>query len=352
MTTTTTEPMNIQRAIDVLGRFGHLQAEEAEAVMEQIMSGDATEAQIGAYLMALRMKGETPEEITGSARAMRSKATMVPVNLDRDKLLDTCGTGGDRSGTFNISTTTAFVCAGAGMSVAKHGNRAATSKAGSADVLGALGLNLELTPEQVGQCVDEVGIGFLFAVKLHPAMRYAIGPRRQMRIRTIFNILGPLTNPAGAGRQLMGVFAADLTDLLAHVLKNLGSKSAMVVSGYGGLDELTVTGPNRISHLKDDGSIETYELDPFKLGFEGATIQQLQGGEPEENAQILRGVLERKVNGPKRDIVLLNTGAALWAAGKVDNIEEGINFASESIDSGAAVKKLDELIEMSQSFES
>ena len=350
MTTTTTEPMTIQRAIDLLGRFGHLQAEEAEEVMEQIMSGDATEAQIGAYLMALRMKGETPEEITGSARAMRSKATTVPVSIDKDELLDTAGTGGDRSGTFNISTTTAFVCAGAGMPVAKHGNRAATSKAGSADVLGALGVNLELKPEQVGKCVDEIGIGFLFAVKLHPAMKYAIGPRRQMRIRTIFNILGPLTNPAGAGRQLMGVFASDLTDLLAHVLKNLGSKSAMVVSGYGGLDELTITGPNRISHLKEDGVIETYELDPFKLGFEGATIQQLQGGEPDDNAHILRGVLERKVNGPKRDIVLLNSAAALWAAGKVDNMEQGVNLATESIDSGAAVKKLDGLIEMSQSF--
>ncbi|MDQ7025411.1 MAG: anthranilate phosphoribosyltransferase [Anaerolineae bacterium] len=349
MTITTPEPMTIQKAIGVLGRFGHLQAEEAESVMEQIMSGDTTESQIGAYLMGLRMKGETPEEITGSARAMRSKATHVPINIEGD-LLDTCGTGGDSSGTFNISTTTAFVCAGAGMPVAKHGNRAATSKAGSADVLAALGLNLELTPEQVGKCVEDIGIGFLFAVKLHPAMKYAIGPRRQMRIRTIFNILGPLTNPARASRQLMGVFAADLTDLLARVLKNLGSKSAMVVNGYGGLDELTVTGPNRISHLREDGTIQTYELDPFKLGFEGATIQQLQGGEPEENALILRGVLEQKMNGPKRDIVLLNAGAALWAAGKVDNIEKGISLATESIDSGAAIQKLDALIEMSQSF--
>ena len=351
MTITHEEGMTIQRAIDVLGRFGHLQAEEAESVMEQIMNGDASEAQIGAYLMALRMKGETPEEITGSARAMRKKATRVPVTLKEGQdLLDTCGTGGDRSGTFNISTTTAFVSAGAGMPVAKHGNRASTSKSGSADVLAALGVNLELTPEQVGKCVDEIGIGFLFAVKLHPAMQYAIGPRREMRIRTIFNILGPLTNPAGANRQLMGVFASDLTDLLAHVLKNLGSKSAMVVNGYGGLDELTITGPNRISHLHVDGHIQTYELDPMKLGFEGATIQQLQGGTPEDNAQILRGILERKVNGPKRDIVLLNSGAALWAAGKVDSLEKGIDLSRDSIDSGAAVKALDSLIEMSQSF--
>ena len=349
MTITTNEAMTIQRAIDVLSRFGHLQEEDAEAVMEQIMEGDATESQIGAYLMALRMKGETPEEITGSARAMRNAATKVPTTVEGD-LLDTCGTGGDRSGTFNISTTTAFVAAGAGMPVAKHGNRAATSKSGSADVLSALGVNLDLTPEQVGKCVDEIGIGFLFAVKLHPAMKYAIGPRRQMKIRTIFNILGPLTNPAGANRQLMGVFAADLTDLLATVLKNLGTKTAMVVNGYGGLDELTVTGPNRISHLREDGSIETYELDPQKIGFEAATIGQLQGGEPEENAQILRGILDGSIEGAKRNIVLLNAGAALWAAGKADDIDAGISLAVETIDSGAALKKLDNLVEMTQSF--
>lgn len=349
MTTTTHEPMTIQKAIGLISRFGHLQMEEAEDVMHQIMDGEATEAQIGAYLMALRMKGETPEEITGSAKAMRSKATAVPVSVEGD-LLDTCGTGGDGSGTFNISTTTAFVCAGAGMPVAKHGNRAATSKSGSADVLGELGVNLDLTPEQVGKCVDEVGIGFLFAVKLHPAMKYAIGPRRQMKIRTIFNILGPLTNPAGANRQLMGVFAADLTDLLAHVLKNLGSKSAMVVNGYGGMDELTVTGPSRISHLKEDGTIETYELDPTKVGFEGASIGQLMGGTPEVNAEITRGVLSGKLRGAKRDIVLLNAGAALWAAGKADDLSGGVKIAEESIDSGAAEKKLDSLIEMSQSF--
>ncbi|MBC7810129.1 MAG: anthranilate phosphoribosyltransferase, partial [Burkholderiales bacterium] len=235
---------DIQTAIDLLSRFGHLQASEAETVMNQIMTGGATEAQIGAYLMALRMKGETQGEITGSARAMRANAHTVPTRFNGE-LLDTCGTGGDKSGTFNISTTVAFVAAGAGIPVAKHGNRAASSQCGSADVLGELGVNLDLTPEQVGQCVDEVGIGFLFAIKLHPAMKYAIGPRRQIAVRTIFNILGPLTNPAGAQRQLMGVFTADLTDMLAHVLGELGSISAMVVSGYGGLDELTTTGPNR-----------------------------------------------------------------------------------------------------------
>lgn len=349
MTIVKNEPMTIQKALDVISRFGHLQAEDAESVMEEIMNGDATEAQIGAYLMALRMKGETSEEITGSARAMRNKSHKVPISIEGD-ILDTCGTGGDSSGTFNISTATAFVCAGAGMPVAKHGNRAATSKSGSADVLGALGVNLDLTPEQVGQCVDEIGIGFLFAVKLHPAMKYAIGPRRQMKLRTIFNILGPLTNPASANRQLMGVFAADLTDLLAHVLKSLGSKSAMVVNGYGGMDELTVTGPNRISHLQEDGRIETYELDPIKLGFEPASIGQLMGGTPEDNAEILRGILNGKLRGAKRDIVILNAGAALWVAGKADNIEQGIKLAEESIDSGNAEQKLDALIEMTQSF--
>ena len=341
--------MDIQRAIEVTSRFGHLQAEEAEAVMHQIMNGDASEAQIGAYLMALRMKGETPEEISGSARAMRDKSSKVPTTVEGD-LLDTCGTGGDKSGTFNISTTVAFVAAGAGVPVAKHGNRAATSKAGSADVLGALGVNLDLTPEQVGQCVDEVGIGFLFAVKLHPAMKYAIGPRRQIGIRTIFNILGPLTNPAGANRQLMGVFAADLTDLLAHVLKSLGTKSAIIVNGYGGLDELTVSGPNHVSQLKEDGTITTYELDPQALGFEGASVSELQGGDPDENARILRSVLDGSDQGAKRDVVVLNSAAALWAAGKVDSMDDGITLAKQVIDSGAALQKLDKLIEYSQSF--
>ncbi len=340
--------MDIQRAIDVLSRYGHLQAEEAEAVMNQIMRGEATEAQIGAYLMALRMKGETQDEIVGSARAMRANSTKVPVKIDGAQLLDTCGTGGDKSGTFNISTTVAFVAAGAGMKVAKHGNRAASSKCGSADVLGELGVNLDLTPEQVGQCVEEVGIGFLYAVKLHPAMKYAIGPRRQMGVRTIFNILGPLTNPAGAQRQLMGVFVGDLTDMLAHVLGELGSKSAMVVSGYGGMDELTTTGPNRVSHYLD-GRVETHELNPADLGFEGAHISQLMGDDAPANAAILRGILDGTVDGPKRDVVVLNAGAALLAAGKAGDLAQGIALAREVIDSRAALKKVDALIEFSRS---
>ena len=339
--------MDIQRAIDLTSRFGHLQEEEAEAVMNQIMSGEATEAQIGAYLMGLRMKGETQDEIVGSARAMRHNAHRVPTRYPGEELLDTCGTGGDRSGTFNISTTVAFVAAGAGVNVAKHGNRAASSQCGSADVLAELGVNLDLTPEQVGQCVDEVGIGFLFAIKLHPAMKYAIGPRRQMGVRTIFNILGPLTNPAGAQRQLMGVFVADLTDMLAHVLGALGAKSAVVVSGYGGLDELTTTGPNTVSHYHD-GHVTSYELHPEDYGFAGAHISELLGGDAPINAAILRGVLDGSMQGARRDVVLLNAGAALLAAEKVADLREGIELARQTIDSGAAVGKLDALIEYSR----
>jgi anthranilate phosphoribosyltransferase len=343
--------VEIQHALDVLSRFGHLQDEEAEAVMNQIMAGGATEAQIGAYLMALRMKGETSDEITGSARAMRSNAHRVPTRVDGSQLLDTCGTGGDRSGTFNISTTVAFVAAGAGVKVAKHGNRAASSKCGSADVLAELGVNLELTPEQVGQCIDEIGIGFLFAAKLHPAMKNAIGPRRQMAIRTIFNILGPLTNPAGARRQLMGVFAADLTDMLAHVLGKLGAQSAIVVSGYGGLDELTTTGPNRVSQFRG-GSVRTFDIDPREFGFRGAAISELLGDDAPTNAAILRGVLNGDIRDARRDVVLLNAGAALMAADTVDNLSDGIKRAGEVIDSGAAVAKLDELIRYSGQFAS
>ncbi len=341
--------VDIQRAIDILGRFGHLQLDDAEQVMNQIMRGEATEAQIGAYLMALRMKGETQDEIVGSARAMRANAERVPVKTAPDTLLDTCGTGGDKSGTFNISTTVAFVAAGAGVRVAKHGNRASTSKCGSADVLAELGVSLDMTPEQVAQCVDEIGIGFLFAPKLHPAMKFAVGPRRQIGIRTIFNILGPLTNPAGAQRQLMGVFAADLTDMLAHVLGALGAKSALVVSGYGGLDELTTTGPNQISHY-ENGKVSTYELNPLEYGFSGASITELLGGDAPTNASILRGVLCGDIRDARRDVVVLNAAAAFLAAAHVTGFEAGIGMAKDVIDSGAAVTKLDALIDYSRSL--
>lgn len=340
--------MDIQRAIDILSRFGHLQVDEAEAVLHQIMAGEATDAQIGAYLMALRMKGETTDEIVGSARAMRANSVRVPTHVKED-LLDTCGTGGDKSGTFNISTTVAFVAAGAGVKVAKHGNRAASSKCGSADVLQELGVNMDLSPEQVGKCVDEVGIGFLFAAKLHPAMKHVAPARKQLGLRTIFNILGPLTNPAGAQRQLMGVFAADLTDFLAHVLGDLGSKSALIVSGYGGLDELTTTGPNHISHY-DGKRVTSFDLDPLEYGFEGANIHDLLGDTAPVNAGILRGVLNGEIRDAKRDVVLLNAAAALWAAGKVNDIREGLRLAEQTLDSGAALMKLNALISYSQQF--
>jgi anthranilate phosphoribosyltransferase len=336
---------DIERAIEILGRFGHLQHFEAENVMNQIMAGEASQAQIGAYLMALRMKGETRSEIIGSVRAMRAHATRVPTSVNGD-LLDTCGTGGDKSGTFNISTTVAFVAAGAGVRVAKHGNRAATSKCGSADVLAELGVNLDLTPEQVGQCIDEVGIGFLFAPKLHPAMKHAIGPRKELGVRTIFNILGPLTNPAGANRQLMGIFAPDLTDLIAHVLAELGAASAFVVCGYGGLDELTTTGPNHASHLRD-GQVTTYDFDPAEYGFRGANISELLGGDPPTNARILRDVLKGEIQDAKRDVVLLNSAAAMVAADRVADLKGGIEMAQQAIDSGEALKKLDALIDKS-----
>lgn len=339
--------IDIKRAISITSRFGHLQAQEAEVVMNQIMAGDATEAQIAAYLMALRMKGETRSEISGSARAMRANATRIPTRVEPDRLLDTCGTGGDNSGTFNISTTVAFVAAGAGVPVAKHGNRAATSKCGSADVLAELGVNLDLTPEQVGQCINEIGIGFLFAPKLHPAMKYAIGPRRQIGVRTIFNILGPLTNPAGAKRQLMGVFAADLAPFLAQVFQDLGSESAIIVNGYGGLDELTTTGPNSVSHYQN-GEVDTYTLDPQDYGFDGAHISDLVGGDAPTNAAILRGILSGEVDSAKLDVVLLNSGAALLAAGVVGDLPEGIEMARDSIGSGKALNKLDALIDMTQ----
>lgn len=339
--------MDIQRAIDVISRFGHLSVADAEGVMQQIMQGQATEAQIGAYLMGLRMKGETQDEITGSALAMRANADKVPTRYSGFELLDTCGTGGDKSGTFNISTTVAFVAAGAGVPVAKHGNRASTSLCGSADVLAELGVNLDLTPEQVGQCIDEVGIGFLFAARLHPAMKHAIGPRRQMAVRTIFNILGPLTNPAGARCQLLGVFTPDLTELLAGVLGELGARSAIVVSGYGGLDELTTTGPNHVSHYSD-GTLRSYELDPLKLGFSGASITELLGGDAPANAAILRGVLSGELRDARRDVVLLNAGAALLAAGRVDDLGAGLELAAQVIDNGAALAKLEALIQYSQ----
>lgn len=322
-------------------------AEAAEA-MDVIMDGEATQAQIGSYLTALRMKGETVDEIAGSADSMRNHVVPVVVTLSAgDHLVDTCGTGGDGKHTFNISTTAAFVVAGAGLKVAKHGNRAASSRSGSADVLLALGGNLDLTPEQVAECVETVGIGFLYALHHHPAMRHAIGPRRELGQRTIFNILGPLTNPAGATQQLMGVYDAALTETLANVLKTLGSEAAYVVHGADGLDELSTTGPNQISYLHD-GVVETYELDPTSLGLPSATIDNLLGGTPEENAALTRGILDGSDHGPRRDIVVLNAAAVLSL--ETGDWNAGLDAARETIDSGAAERTLNAWVAMTQGF--
>ncbi len=331
----------IKDAIAKTVRCEDLTQAEAEAAMMDIMTGNATQAQIGAYLIALRMKGETVDEITGSARAMRANGVPVPLKKE-GTLYDTAGTGGDGKHTFNISTAAAFVIAGAGRKVAKHGNRAASSQCGSADVLSALGVNLDLTPEQVGQAIDEVGIGFLFAPKFHPAMKYVGGPRKEIGQRTIFNVLGPLTNPAGAEVQIIGVFDPELTEPLARVLGELGSRAAFVVHGHGGMDELNTVGPNRVSHLKD-GKVTTKMIGPEMFDLPRGDMRDLVGGTPEENAQILRAVLGGSLNGTCKNAVLLNAAAAL--AAESGDLQEGFLLARQSLDSGAALQKLDALVE-------
>jgi anthranilate synthase/phosphoribosyltransferase len=324
-----------------------LTAEEAEQAMNIIMTGGATPAQIGAYLVSLRMKGETIPEITGSVRAMRANAVKVQLARGDQPVYDVVGTGGDGAHTFNISTAAAFVLAGTGRRVAKHGNRAASSQCGSADVLAALGLNLDLTPQQVGQAIDEIGIGFMFAPKFHPAMKHAIGPRKEIGQRTIFNILGPLTNPAGAHIQLTGVFDPALTEPLANVLNELGSRAALVIYGAGGTDELSPCGVNRISHLRD-GAVRTYDLDPVELDIPRSTVADLRGGTPDESAQMMRDLLGGKVNGARRDAVLLNAAGAL--AAESGDFMAALVEARDSLDSGRALAKLNALVEFSQSF--
>ncbi len=339
----------IRETINQLLEGQSLPSEQAELVMDEIMTGAATPAQIAGFLVALRVKGETADEITGCARAMRRAA--VSVRPERDDVIDTCGTGGDCAGTFNISTTTAFVVAGAGLGVAKHGNRSVSSKSGSADVLESLGVNITLTPEQAARAIDEIGVGFIFAPNFHPAMRYAIGPRRELGVRTVFNVLGPLTNPAGAGAQLLGVYDSSLTEVLAHVLKQLGSHAAYVVHGFGGLDELTTTGPNQVSCFgvtPENGHVVTETLDPGKLGFAPARPEDLRGGDPDENAHITRDLLAGRDRSPRRDVVLLNAAAALVAGGVAADLEEGVAHAAESIDSGAALNALEALAAYSQ----
>ncbi len=334
---------------------------EMVRAMEVIMGGEATDAQIGAFITALRMKGETVAEITAAAKVMRAKATRIPlgnnlVDLDRDEInvdwetiVDTCGTGGDATSTFNVSTTTAFVVAGAGLRVAKHGNRAVSSRCGSADVIEALGINLNLTPSQVAQCINEVGIGFLFAPQLHGAMRFAIGPRREIGIRTIFNVLGPLTNPAGANVQVLGVYDPGLTEPLAQVLGNLGTKSAFVVFGEGSFDEISIVGPTRVSELKD-GTVRTYTIAPEDFGLTRARLTDIKGGDVFENARIVRRVLAGE-GGPRGDMVALNAAAAFIAAGLALDFPAGIALARETMETGKAIAKLEALAQKSKSFE-
>ena len=328
---------------------------EMIGVMDEIMEGKATDAQIGAFITALRMKGETISEITGAAKVMRAKATPIRVadsaisvdrdeiNVDQETIVDTCGTGGDGTHTFNVSTTTAFVAAGGGLKVAKHGNRSVSSQCGSADVLEALGVNLDVTPDVVEECIRSVGIGFLYAPKLHGAMKYAIGPRREIGIRSVFNVLGPLTNPAGANVQVLGVYESGLTSVLAEVLQRLGSTSALVVFGEGSFDEISIVGPTQVSELRDD-TIRNYRIEPEDFGMARASISDIKGGDAQQNAAIIREILAGHA-GPKRDMVLLNAGATLYAAGKAPDMHEGIKLAAESIDSGMAAKKLEQLIE-------
>lgn len=328
-----------------------LSHKEASRVMEVLMSGQATDAQIGAFLAAIRMKGETVEELSGFATVMRERATTVPTRYAGDPslsrpgeklLVDTCGTGGDALGTFNISTTAAFVVAGAGVPVAKHGNRSASGVCGSADVIEALGIPLDLSPERVARCIDEVGIGFLFAPHLHPAMKHVASARRQIRIRTLFNLLGPLTNPARAVAQVIGVYDAALTEVLAGVLIQLGCHRAFIVHGMDGLDEISTTGETKISEVRE-GKVRSYRVRPEDFGMPRATLADLNGGDAPTNAAIIRQVL-RGVKGPQRDIVVLNAGAAIAAGEGAENIRDGAVAAERSIDSGTAWEKLEKLV--------
>jgi anthranilate phosphoribosyltransferase len=342
--------MNINEAIKKVIDRQSLSTIEAEAVLEQIMTGQCFESQIAALLTALRMKGETVEELTGFARVMRAKAHAVePIAFQsaNEILIDTCGTGGDVSGSFNISTAAAFVVAGCGLRVAKHGNRSVSSHCGSADVMEALGVKIELAPEQIALCIDEVGIGFLHAPLLHEAMKHVAPIRRQLGVRTIFNMLGPLTNPAGANAQVIGVYAPQLTEMFAHTLKDLGSLRALVVHGSDGLDEITITGASRVTELKN-GKVKTYTIEPEDFGLARATLEEIKGGDAKHNAEIVVRVLSGEKNA-RRDIVLLNAAAALIAGNQANDLQEGIHLAAEAIDSGRAYAKLQRLIELTQS---
>ncbi|MFA6468377.1 MAG: anthranilate phosphoribosyltransferase [Bacteroidota bacterium] len=331
----------IQAAIHTLVEKSDLTKQETYDVIVEIMSGKSSEIMISSFLTALRMKGEIVPEISGAALAMREMSTKI--RTKHEHVIDTCGTGGDGLGTFNISTASALVAASAGAIVAKHGNRAVSSKCGSADVLKALGVNIEIPKEKVEHCLDEIGIAFLFAPMLHGAMKYAAPIRRELGMRTIFNVLGPLTNPAGAKRQVMGVFRRGLTDILANVLLDLGTERALIVHGNGGMDEISTIGETRISEIKD-GKVNTYLFQLDSVGIPAANISDLAGGGTDENMRIIESIV-RGEKGAPRDIVILNAGAAIYVAGIAESVKEGVGIAANAIDSGAAEKKLNDLIE-------
>jgi anthranilate phosphoribosyltransferase len=348
----------IKEAIAKVVKGMDLTETEMEKAMDEVMAGTATPAQIGAFVTALRLKGETVDEITGAARSMRARSLKIHlnnhlVNVDRDEInvedetiLDTCGTGGDTTNTFNVSTACAFVAAGAGVNVAKHGNRAVSSRCGSADVIENLGVKLDLTSSDVERCIKEIGIGFLYAPLFHGAMKYAAGPRQEIGIRTIFNLLGPLTNPAGASVQVIGVYEPTLTEKIAYVLKRLGSKETFVVCGEGTLDEISICGPTRISQLKN-GEVRTFDLTPEEVGLKRTSPEAIKGGNAIENAEIIRQILDGE-KGARRDIVLLNASAAFVVAGLDRDLKEGIERAKDSIDSGRAKGKLKQLVAFAQ----
>jgi len=334
----------IRESIAKLAEGQTLSRAEAHETMLEIMSGEATPAQIASYITALRIRGETPPVIAGSAAAMREKFTAV--HAPGEIVVDTCGTGGDGAHTFNISTASAFVAAGADVMVAKHGNRSVSSKCGSADVLATLGVKIDATPEVMSECLKAIGIAFLFAPALHPAMKHAIGPRREIGIRTVFNILGPLSNPAGARYGVLGVYSKELVTILGEAAAVLGAKHLFVVHGADGLDEITTTASTTVAEVAN-GRVNVFEIHPKDFDIPSATRQDLAGGEAAENAATIRAILSGQ-KGPKRDIVLINAAAAIVAGQKACNLREGLHVAAQSIDSGAALKKLEKLVELTQ----
>jgi anthranilate phosphoribosyltransferase len=330
----------MQEAIKAVTEKRDLTAQEMSDTMRLIMTGEATPAQVGGFLIGLRMKGESIDEIAAAAGVMRELASKVDV--DKNHLVDTCGTGGDSSGSFNISTASAIVVAAAGGKVAKHGNRSISSKSGSADVLETAGVNLEISPEQVASCVNEIGVGFMFAPLHHSAMKHAIGPRREMAVRTIFNVLGPLTNPAGAPNQVLGVFSKDLVEPLAHVLKRLGSNHVLVVHAEDGMDEISIAAPTFVAEL-NDGVVTTYTIQPEDFGMSRADLEQIRATDSAHSLEIIKGIFNN-TDGPAKDIVCLNAGAAIYAAGLAASLAEGVKKAQDVIASGAVAEKLEQLI--------